>query len=212
MNIHFFTFNAIQENTYLLWDDSKECVIVDAGCYDAAEQNELFDFITHNNLKPVLMLNTHSHIDHVLGNFAVKKKYQIPFKIHRKDESTLLAVKTYAAMYGFPQFQEQLPDGYIAEGEQITFGNTVLEILFVPGHAPGHVAFYHAASNVCIAGDVLFAGSVGRADLPGGNFDVLINSIKTQLYPLGDDCKVYAGHGPATTIGREKMSNPYLRK
>ncbi len=211
MNLQVFTFNALQENTYLLWDATKECVIIDAGCYETWEQNELFDFITQQGLKPVLILSTHSHIDHVLGNYAVKKKYQIPLKIHRKDEDTLRAVKSYAPMYGFPQFQEQLPDGYFKEGEQIQFGHTVLEILFVPGHAPGHVAFYHAETHTCIAGDVIFAGSVGRADLPGGNFDVLIQSIKTQLYPLGDATKIYPGHGPATTIAREKMSNPYLK-
>lgn len=211
MNLQVFTFNALQENTYLLWDGTKECVIIDAGCYETWEQNELFDFITQQGLKPVLILSTHSHIDHVLGNYDVKKKYQIPLKIHRKDEDTLRAVKSYAPMYGFPQFQEQLPDGYFKEGEQIQFGHTVLEILFVPGHAPGHVAFYHAETQTCIAGDVLFAGSVGRADLPGGNFDVLIQSIKTQLYPLGDASKIYPGHGPATTIAREKISNPYLK-
>lgn len=211
MNIQIFTFNALQENTYLLWDDSKECVIIDAGCYDKEEQIELVDFIVKECLKPSLLLSTHSHIDHVLGNYFLKTKYQIPLKIHRKDEATLRAVKTYAPMYGLPLYQEQLQDDYFAEGEQIKFGNTVLEILFVPGHAPGHVAFYHAASSSCIAGDVLFADSVGRADLPGGNFETLIKSIKTELYPLGDDTKIYPGHGPATTIGREKKSNPYLR-
>lgn len=211
MNIQIFTFNALQENTYLLWDDSKECVIIDAGCYDKVEQQELVDFITQQGLKPSLLLSTHSHIDHVLGNYFLKVKYQIPLKIHRKDEATLRAVKTYAAMYGLPLYQEQLQDDYFAEGEQIKFGNTILEILFVTGHAPGHVAFYHAASGSCIAGDVLFAGSVGRADLPGGDFETLIKSIKTELYPLGDNTKIYSGHGPATTIGREKKSNPYLR-
>lgn len=211
MNIQIFTFNALQENTYLLWDDSKECVIIDAGCYDREEQQELVDFITKEGLKPSLLLSTHSHIDHVLGNYFLKVKYQIPLKIHRKDEDTLRAVKTYAPMYGLPLYQEQLQDDYFTEGEQIKFGNTVLEILFVPGHAPGHVAFYHVATGSCIAGDVLFAGSVGRADLPGGNFETLIKSIKTELYPLGDDTKIYPGHGPATTIGREKKSNPYLR-
>lgn len=210
MYIQSFTFNALQENTYVLWDDTKECVIVDAGCFAKEEQEALFSFIEKKALTTVLLLSTHSHIDHVLGNYFVKKKYNMPFKIHQKDEATLLAVKTYAAMYGYPSYQEQLPDELIAEGNPIIFGSTTLQVLFVPGHAPGHIAFYHPESKSCIAGDVLFAGSVGRADLPGGNFDVLINSIKTQLYPLGDDVAIYAGHGPATTIGKEKKSNPFL--
>lgn len=211
MNIQTFTFNPLQENTYLLWDDTKECVIIDSGCYEKDEQEELTAFIATRGLKPLMILSTHSHIDHVLGNYFLKNKYQIPLKIHKKDEATLRAVKTYAPMYGLPLFQEQLPDEFIAEGEQIKFGSTALEILFVPGHAPGHIAFHHLESKSCIAGDVLFSGSVGRADLPGGNFDTLIKSIKTELYPLGDDTKIFPGHGPATTVGRERMSNPYLR-
>ncbi|TAH26601.1 MAG: MBL fold metallo-hydrolase [Cytophagales bacterium] len=211
MNIQVFTFNALQENTYLLWDETKACIIIDAGCYDKEEQMELTSFIESNQLKPKLLLNTHSHIDHVLGNYFLKSKYNIPLKIYKGDESTLMAVKTYAPMYGMPLYQEQLPDGYIAAGESICEGNIVLEILFVPGHAPGHIAFYHKASNSCIVGDVLFAGSVGRADLPGGNMGQLITSIKEVLYPLGDDTIIFPGHGPKTIIGREKNFNPFLR-
>ena len=133
----------------------------------------------------------------------------MPLLVHKLDEPTLESVKVYAPVYGFQNFEDTSVDNYIREGEKIEFGNSVLEILFVPGHSPGHVAFVNKEQNMCIAGDVLFDGSIGRTDLPGGDFDTLIESIHSQIFPLGDEMTVYPGHGPETTVGKEKVSNPF---
>jgi len=208
--IQMFTFNAMfQENTYVVYDESKECIIIDPGCYESDEQQTLAAFISSQNLQVKYLLNTHCHIDHVLGNDFVKETYRVPLKLHRTELPVYQAVKTYADVYGFPGYREAPVDGYIEEGEQIRFGNTELKTLFLPGHAPGHIAFYHEEEKCCIAGDVLFAGSVGRTDLPGGDFDTLIKSIREKLFLLPDDTVIYPGHGPVTTIGQEKATNPF---
>ena len=209
INLKSFTFNPFEENTFVLSDETGECVIIDPGCNDEYEKQELDQYIESNNLKVKYLLNTHCHIDHVFGNYHVKEKYQVPLLLHKLDEPTLRSVKVYAPVYGFPNYQEAEPDEFIKEGEQISFGNTSMDILFVPGHAPGHIAFVEKEQKICIAGDVLFNGSIGRTDLPGGNFDTLIRSIHEQIFPLGDDMVVYPGHGPETTVGKEKISNPF---
>ncbi len=209
LQIKSFTFNPLQENTYILYDETKECVIIDPGCYEREEEEELVSFIEDNNLKVVLLLNTHCHIDHVLGNYFVKAKYKVKLLIHPKDEPVLKAVKVYAPNYGLSQYQEALPDGFFEEGEIISWGNQQLKVLFVPGHSPGHVAFHHQVKKIVIGGDVLFLNSIGRTDLPGGNFETLINSIHQKLFTLQDDTTVYPGHGLKTTIGFEKKSNPF---
>jgi glyoxylase-like metal-dependent hydrolase (beta-lactamase superfamily II) len=209
IKVDIFTFNPFQENTYILHDETRECVIIDPGCYEREEQEELTTFIEINKLKVVELLNTHCHIDHVLGNYFVKEKYKVGLSIHKIDEATLKAVKTYSSNYGFANYTEASADKYIDEGDQIRFGNTTLDILFVPGHAPGHIAFYNSKENICIGGDVLFAGSIGRTDLPGGNFETLIKSIQDKIFSLGEAMVVYPGHGPETTVGREMRSNPY---
>jgi hydroxyacylglutathione hydrolase len=209
LQIKSFTFNAFQENTYVLYDETKACAIIDPGCYDKYEQEELVQFIERNDLKVTILLNTHCHVDHVLGNFFVKEKYKTKLYIHAKDEPVLKAVKVYAPVYGLQQYQEAAPDAYLQEGEIISFGKQELTVLFVPGHAPGHVAFYSAENKVVIGGDVLFKNSIGRTDLPGGNFETLIKSIHQQLFTLPDDVTVYPGHGPETTIGFEKKTNPF---
>jgi glyoxylase-like metal-dependent hydrolase (beta-lactamase superfamily II) len=211
MTVTSFTFNAFSENTYLLHDETRECVVIDPGCYDKEEQTILTDFIATHNLKVVKLLNTHCHIDHVFGNQFVADTYQVPFLIHQADLPTLQAVPVYAPSYGFPQYQAAQPTGFLKEGESVLFGNTTLQILFTPGHAPGHVVFYNEADKTCIGGDVLFQRSIGRTDLPGGDFNTLIQSIRTQLFTLPDDVRVYSGHGPSTTIGEEKKFNPFLR-
>ncbi|WP_044198251.1 MBL fold metallo-hydrolase [Dyadobacter tibetensis] len=211
IKIQAFTFNPFGENTYLLFDESHEAVIVDPGCYDKGEQDTLFAFITEHNLKPVMIINTHAHIDHVLGVAAVKRKYDIPFLLHRLDEPLLKAVKTYASNYGFAQFDEPAIDDYIKEGEDLLFGHSRLEVRFVPGHAPGHVAFIDHMGKQIIGGDVLFRQSIGRTDLPGGDMNILLNSIRMQLFTLPDEYKVYAGHMEPTSIGFEKQYNPFLR-
>ncbi|MBC6606787.1 MBL fold metallo-hydrolase [Hymenobacter sp. BT188] len=211
MTVSGFTFNAFSENTYLLHDATKQCVVIDPGCYEKAEQQALKAFIEAEGLQVVLLLNTHCHIDHVFGNQFIIDTYQVPFLIHEADLSVLRAVPTYAPSYGFPLYNPAEPTGFLTPGEPVTFGETTLEVRFAPGHAPGHVVFYHEPTETVIGGDVLFQGSIGRTDLPGGNYDTLIESIRTQLLTLPDSVTVYPGHGPATTIGAERRSNPFLR-
>lgn len=206
-----FVFNPFSENTYVLYDETGEAVIIDPGCYDKAEYSALYDFIEENNLKPIRIINTHAHIDHVLGVAAVKRKYGIPFSLHRIDEPLLKAVKTYASNYGFNQFDEPEIDSYFDEGDTVEFGNSTLRLLFVPGHAPGHVAFVSDVQQFVIGGDVLFRQSIGRTDLPGGDFETLIGSIRNKLFTLPDGYTVYAGHMQPTTIGFEKKNNPFLK-
>jgi glyoxylase-like metal-dependent hydrolase (beta-lactamase superfamily II) len=209
LSIQTFTFNAFAENTYVAYDETKECVIVDPGCYSRDEQNELVGFIESEKLIVKYLLNTHCHVDHVLGNYFTKEKFRVPFLIHEQDLPTLKSVKLYAPMYGFAGYHEADPDNFLKEGDTLTFGNTALKILFLPGHAPGHIGFYEEESKVILAGDVLFDGSIGRTDLPGGNLNTLLNSIRQKLFSLPDETIVYPGHGPATTVGKEKISNPY---
>jgi glyoxylase-like metal-dependent hydrolase (beta-lactamase superfamily II) len=209
MTIQRFEFNPLQENTYVLFDDTKECVIIDPGCYDAEEREELTSFISANNLVVKALWNTHCHIDHVLGNAFVKRTYNTKLWIHPADEPVLKAVSSYASNYGFHQYEETSADEYFKEDQQISFGDQSLKVLFLPGHAPGHVGFYHEAGKVIIAGDVLFYNSIGRTDLPGGNYDTLIRSIQEKLFLLPDDVTVYPGHGPETSIGYEKRTNPF---
>jgi glyoxylase-like metal-dependent hydrolase (beta-lactamase superfamily II) len=209
LSIEIFPFNPFQENTYILFDETGEAVVVDAGCYDREEEKELSAYIESKKLTVKALINTHSHIDHILGAYYVKDKYKVPLLVHRHDEQTLRAGKIVASMYGVDRFTEVLQDGYLSEDEPVKFGNQSFEVLFLPGHAPGHVGFYHRQQKVLIGGDVLFHRSIGRTDLPGGNYDTLIESIHKKIFTLPDDVIVYPGHGPATTVGEEKVSNPF---
>lgn len=211
ISIHIFTFNALQENTYLLYDETKECIIIDPGCYDREEQKELADFISSKNLKPVLLVNTHCHVDHVLGNAFVAEQYKLIVHTSKIEEAQLRSVKLYAPMYGFTNYHEVENVKHIEVGEKIRFGSSELEILSVPGHSPGHLAFWNKTQGFCIAGDVLFRGSIGRYDLPGGDYKTLERSIKEVMYALPNETVIYAGHGPKTDIGFEKKNNPYVR-
>ncbi|WP_149242757.1 MBL fold metallo-hydrolase [Dyadobacter sp. 32] len=211
IHIQPFTFNPFSENTYVLHDDTGEAIIIDPGCYEKAELDKLTTYIENNQLRPVKIVNTHAHIDHVLGVEAVKRKYQIPFYLHQLEEPVLKAVKSYASNYGFAQFSEPEIDVHLHEGDSVNFGKSTLKVLFVPGHAPGHIAFVNDAQRFVIGGDVLFRQSIGRTDLPGGNMNTLLSSIRTQLFVLPDDYTVYAGHMEPTTIGFEKKNNPFLR-
>lgn len=211
IHVHSFTFNPFGENTYILWDeDTLEAAIIDPGCYEPEEEEELKSFIEEKGLTPTLLLNTHCHIDHVLGNWFVKKTWNLPLQIHLIEAQVLRAVPTYAPMYGFSRYQPTEPDQWLEEGQQLQLGNSLLDILFVPGHAPGHLVFWQPEQKFCINGDCLFAGSIGRTDLPGGDHNTLIRSIREKLLTLPDDTTVYCGHGPATTIGQEKKHNPFL--
>lgn len=209
MTIKQFVFNAFSENSYIVYDESKECIIVDPGCYEKDENQLLKNFIVENELKVVSLVNTHCHIDHVLGNAFVKNEFGVDLTIHELDKSTLKSNEIVAPMYGFNAYTPCEADKFIAEGEQVKFGNSSFDVLFVPGHAPGHIALVNEKEKVCIGGDVLFQQSIGRTDLPGGNFDTLMDSIKNKMFTLSDDVVVYCGHGPSTNIGYEKQYNPF---
>lgn len=205
-----FTYNGFQENTYVLTDETNEAVIIDPGCYSTTEQTELYNFIKNNNLNPVKLLNTHCHIDHILGNNFVATKFGVELYIHQLDLPTLHATTEYGHLYGFTVDKSPEPAHFLKDGDVVKFGNSTLEVIFTPGHAPGHVVFVNHEQRFVINGDVLFRGSIGRTDLPGGNHQTLIDSIKTKLFTLPDDYVVHTGHGPTTTIGYEKKYNPFL--
>lgn len=206
--IETFTFNGFQENTVVLYDALKNCVIIDPGCYTREEQQALLGFISANDLKPVALLNTHAHIDHVLGNAFVQRTYNIPYYLHKSDLPTLNSVSNYAHLYGFEGYEvSPEPTHYLEDQQQLVFGGIELNVLFTPGHAPGHVVFYNQENQFVINGDVLFNGSFGRVDLPGGDITILKESIFNTLFKLPEDTIVYCGHGPTTTIGQEKKTN-----
>jgi glyoxylase-like metal-dependent hydrolase (beta-lactamase superfamily II) len=209
ISIQTFAFNPLSENTYVVSDETGEAVIIDPGCYEKDEQNALDDYIASNGLKVRYLLNTHCHFDHVLGNYHVKEKYNVPLLMNPLEEAVLRSVKAYVSNFGFTNYQETLPDQFLQEGDIVKFGNTTWSVLFLPGHSPGHIGFYNAKENAIFSGDVLFEGSIGRTDLPGGDFDTLIASIQKKMFILPDHTTVYPGHGATTTIGEEKISNPY---
>jgi glyoxylase-like metal-dependent hydrolase (beta-lactamase superfamily II) len=211
LHVKAFTFSPVQENTYLLYNDQKQCCIIDPGCYFPAEKKELKDFIEQNSLQPLLLLNTHCHLDHVFGNKYISELYQLTLHIHRLEKPVLDFAPTSGEMWQLPFDNYNGELVYLREGEKISLGADELEIRFVPGHSPGSVCFYNEADGFVIGGDVLFNGSIGRTDLPGGDFKTLISSIQTQLFNLPDDTKVYSGHGPVTTVGFEKMNNPFVK-
>ena len=205
------TFNPFQQNMSLI-SSGGECVIIDPGCFDRNEKQELEDFIKENALKPVRLLNTHCHIDHILGNAFVCDKWNLKPEIHELDLPIMKALPNYGHMFGVGNLEESpLPEKYLNEGDVIEFGDVKLDILFVPGHAPGHIVFVNHKEKYVIGGDCLFRESIGRTDLPGGDYDTLIKSIREKLFTLPDDYTVFPGHGPETTIGYEKRNNPFLK-
>jgi hydroxyacylglutathione hydrolase len=212
ITVKVFIFGPFQENTYVLFDSTKECVIIDPGCYDDKERNELAHFISDYHLKPVLLLNTHGHIDHVIGNRFVFDKYGLLPQIHKEDLPALKSLLTVAKLYNLNAVESTNPEVFLEEGDEVKFGNSTLRVLFTPGHSPGSICFVYDPQKIIIGGDVLFYGSIGRTDLPGGSHQTLLNSIHTKLLPLEDEFRVYSGHGPDTTIGEEKRSNPFLHE
>ncbi|MBP6091328.1 MAG: MBL fold metallo-hydrolase [Crocinitomicaceae bacterium] len=206
--IETFTFNGFQENTVVLYDALKNCVIIDPGCYTREEQQALLEFISANDLKPIALLNTHAHIDHVLGNAFVQRTFEIPYYLHKLDLPTLNSVSNYAHLYGFEGYEiSPEPTHYLEDQQHLVFGGIELKVLYTPGHAPGHVVFYNEENQFVINGDVLFNGSFGRVDLPGGDITILKESIFNTLFKLPEDTVVYCGHGPTTSIGQEKKTN-----
>jgi hydroxyacylglutathione hydrolase len=209
-SIQSFANNPYQENTYTLYDETGECVIIDPGMETGHEQNAVVNFIREKGLKPVLLLNTHCHIDHVLGNKFIFDQYGLKPKFHEGELPLLEAVIAYAPSMGFRYDPSPVPDEFLPEEGSIHFGNSELKLIFAPGHSPAHLCFYDVKDNLLVGGDVLFRGSIGRTDLPGGNFSQLIDNIEQKLFALPDDCTVYPGHGQPTTIGYEKQTNPFL--
>jgi len=210
LTVKSFTFNPVQENTYVVYNQSGECCIIDPGCYFGNERNELKEFIQDADLSPKYLLNTHCHLDHVFGNKFVHDTWGLTLHLHEKEKPVLEYAPTFGLSWGLPFDNYEGDLIFLREGEAIRLGNDSLHILFTPGHSPGHVCFYAEAEQFVIGGDVLFYQSIGRTDLPGGDFDTLITSIHKQLFVLPDEVVVYPGHGPETTIGYEKIHNPFL--
>ena len=213
MNIKVFEFNPIAVNTYVLYDETGECVIIDAACFFPNEQQELLSFINNNKLVVKHLLNTHLHFDHVFGVNFMEEQFDVKMKAHKADEFLLASMQQQMAMFGFPANGKYIPTmgEYIDENDIIEFGNQKLSIMSVPGHSPGSIVFYNKEKDLVVSGDVLFNGSIGRTDLPQGDHNLLIDGIKTKLLVLPEDTVVYPGHGPSTTIKGEKQMNPFLQ-
>lgn len=211
MELKCFTFNPFQENTYILWDEQDNCLIIDPGCFTNTEQQELLSFIKDKNLKPLAILHTHAHVDHIMGTAFLQSHYGIDTYVNKKDLVWYESAEISGERWGIKVEQPEAPSHFIPEIGDLSFGQMKLEIRFIPGHAPGHVVFIHHESKQIIAGDVLFLNSIGRTDLPFCDHDALINGIHEQLFPLDDDYMVHPGHGPSTSIGNERKNNPFLR-
>ncbi|WP_340114480.1 MBL fold metallo-hydrolase [Maribellus mangrovi] len=210
IRVEKFMVNPLGENSYVLSDETGECIFIDPGFYFQEEHDEIKTYIADKKLKPVKITNTHCHFDHIMGVEFIRQEYNLPFHGHPDDAFLIERAATQAQSFGMEMSSVSPLDHHFQKGDKVKFGNSELEIIHVPGHSPGHVVFYSAEDNFIIAGDVLFYGSIGRTDLPGGDYNTLISGIKTKLFKLPDDTKVYSGHGPETTLGFEKNSNPFL--
>lgn len=211
INIKEFTFNHFEENTYIVWDETKSCVIIDPGMNSQTENQRLAQFISDNGLCPIKVLLTHAHIDHIAGLLFVCETYKLPVTMHSDGKSFLAEAQSYGMAMGFDvKDMSSLEIDSISDNNDITFGNNKLKALYVPGHAAGSMAYMIDEPNVVFTGDVLFRQSIGRTDLPTGDYDVLMEMLKTKILTLADGCEVLPGHGPNTTIGDEKNLNPFL--
>lgn len=210
LTIRQFTFNPIRENTYVIFDEKGACAIIDPGCYFDFERKELTDFVDKNNLLPKCLLNTHCHLDHVFGNKFIAETYGLVLQIHSGEKQMLDYAPLSGEQWGLPFDNYTGPLQFFKQNDEVMIGDDALKILFTPGHSPASVSFYNAGQQFVIAGDALFRDSIGRTDLPGGDFDTLIASIRSQLFTLPPDTVVYAGHGPQTTIGHELRHNPFF--
>jgi hydroxyacylglutathione hydrolase len=210
MEIFKFVFSPIQVNTYVLAGKTGDCIIIDCGCYDRDEFQRLTDFLEEKKLKPVKVLNTHCHLDHIFGNTYIFEKYGLRPYSNELEEPIRKNASNHASIFGLSMETPPEPEAFITDQQEIIFEGVTLLCLHVPGHTAGSIAFYSKLNNCVFTGDALFAGSIGRTDLPGGNFNTLIKSIKNQLLTLPDHTVVYSGHGPETTIERERKTNQYL--
>lgn len=211
MKVKSFVFSPFDENTFVVFDEvTKETAIIDPGCYNLEEEEELADFIEKNRLRVKYLINTHCHLDHIFGNNFVKQQYNPEYLIPAKDLFLLENAPKMGRAFGIEMEEVKLPDGFYDENYTFKIGQYILKPVFTPGHTPGEYCLYCAEENILIAGDVLFAGSIGRTDLWGGDYDILINSIKSKLLTLPDETIVYPGHGESTTIRKEKATNTFL--
>ena len=210
LQIKSFIFSPIQENTYLLYNQQQECIIIDPGCYFDDEKEILKTFIDQQQLKPVYLLNTHCHLDHVFGNKYIHDTYQLTLHLHEKEKQVLGFAPTSGLMYNMPFTNYSGDFILLKDGDKVLLGEDELQVIEAPGHSPGSICFYCKKQNFIIGGDVLFQRSIGRTDLPGGNHQTLLDSIRQKLFVLPDETVVYSGHGATTTIGEEKLYNPYL--
>jgi glyoxylase-like metal-dependent hydrolase (beta-lactamase superfamily II) len=208
--IKTFVFNPFQENTYVLFDETKECIIVDTGCHSQEEQQELSNFIEENGLQPKLAVITHGHVDHVMGVAYIQKQYKLDIAGNPEDLPLLQMATTQAMMYGMTIDDVPSISINLNEGDVVAFGNTKLSVIQTPGHSKGCICLHNSEENYLLSGDTLFRGSIGRTDLPGGNYEEIIESIKDKLLPLAPETRVYPGHGEPTTISWEKENNPFL--
>lgn len=211
LTVTSFVFSPVQENTYVVHNEAGDCIIVDPGCYFGNERNELKEFIQNDQLAPKYLLNTHCHLDHVFGNKFIHDTYGLTLHLHEKEKPLLDYAPTSGLSWGLPFDNYRGDLIFLREGEVIRLGDDELQVLFTPGHSPGHVSFWCQAQHFILSGDVLFRQSIGRTDLPGGSFDTLIQSIREKLFVLRDETIVYPGHGPETTVGAEKADNPFLK-
>ena len=210
IKVEKFVVNPLGENSYIVSDETGECIFVDPGFFYEEEHEEVREYLKINNLTPVKITNTHCHFDHIMGVEFVRNEFNISFFAHREDAFWVEKAIDQGKMFGFDMEPVASADAFFTENEFVEFGNTKLKIIHVPGHSPGHVVFYSESDKKLIAGDVLFYGSIGRTDLPGGDYNTLISNIKNKLFHLPDETVVYCGHGPETTIGFEKRTNPFL--
>ncbi|MGO1520102.1 MAG: MBL fold metallo-hydrolase [Sphingobacterium sp.] len=210
LQIKTFVFNPYQENTYVLYDENKNCIVIDPGMHNHREENEFKNFIDGNQLIPTQLINTHGHIDHVLGNHFVCETYNLIPQFHQEELPLIIQVQNYAPQMGIRYEPSPIPETFLQEGDRIQLGKEELTLILAPGHSPGHLCLYSAAHHFLIGGDVLFRGSIGRTDLPAGSHQQLLDSISHKIYTLPEETIVYPGHGPVTGIGEEKRSNPFI--
>lgn len=210
MKIYKEVFSPIQVNTYILEGDESDCIVIDCGCYDNSEEKRLEELITAKSLKPVLLLNTHCHLDHIFGNGFMLERFGLRSWFHEGDIHNHASAINHALMFGLDMEEPPAPAGYLSDGEVVTAAGVSFEVIAVPGHSPGGIAFYSEKDGVIFTGDALFAGSIGRSDLPGGDHEQLMTNIRTRLFTLPPDTIVYPGHGPETTIREEMRSNPFF--
>lgn len=210
MIIKAFCFNPFSENTYILYKEDGEAWIFDPGCSNRSEENILNQFIKDQKLRPSRLLLTHAHIDHVLGLNFIYKTYGLLAEMHKEEEKVLKAADQVSQMYGVPFTNPGHSNSYLIDNQNIKFQETDIICIWAPGHSPGSICFYIEEYKILIGGDVLFDGSIGRTDLPGGDHKTLLRSIKTRLFTLEDDIKVYPGHEGITSIGKERMTNPFF--